>query len=97
MKLASIEIITEVADHPNADRLSLAKVLGYTCIIGKDEFKVGDAVVLIQPDTLLPDKPWATFFKKRGDRVKAMRLRGVFSFGIILPLSVLKEYGEISE
>lgn len=95
MKLASIEIITEVINHPNADKLDLAKVLGYTCIVAKDEFKVGDAVVLIQPDTLLPDKPWAAFFKKRGDRVKAMRLRGVFSFGIILPLSVLENYGEL--
>jgi len=84
MKLASIEIITEINPHPNADRLSLAKVLGYICIVVKDEFKVGDAVVLIQPDTVLPDKPWAEMFKKRGNRVKAMKIRGVFSFGIVM-------------
>jgi len=92
MKLASVEIITEITNHPNADRLSLAKVLGYTCIVVKDEFKVGDAVVLIQPDTVLPDKPWAEMFKKRGTRVKAMKLRGVFSFGIVMsPYTVFAE------
>ena len=84
MKLASIELISEIHPHPNADKLELAKVLGYTCIIEKDRYKVGDAVVLIQPDTVLPDKPWAEMFKKRSSRVRAMKLRGVWSFGIVM-------------
>jgi len=84
MKLASIELISEIKPHPNADKLELAKVLGYTCIVEKGKYKMGDAVVLIQPDTVLPDKPWAEMFKKRGNRVKAMKLRGVYSFGIVM-------------
>ena len=87
MKLASIEIISNIQPHPNADKLDLAKVLGYTCIVEKGKYKVGDAVVLIQPDTVLPDKPWAEVFKKRSNRVKAIRLRGCWSFGIVMPLS----------
>ena len=87
MKLASIEIISDIQPHPNADKLDLAKVLGYTCIVEKDKYKVGDAVVLIQPDTVLPDKPWAEVFKKKSGRVRAIKLRGVFSFGIVMPLS----------
>ena len=87
MKLASIELISEINPHPNADKLDLAKVLGYTCIVEKDRYKAGDAVVLIQPDTVLPDEPWAEMFKKRGNRVKAMKLRGVYSFGIVMPLT----------
>jgi RNA ligase (TIGR02306 family) len=43
--------------------------------------------VLIQPDTVLPDKPWAEMFKKRSSRTKAIKLRNVWSFGIIMPLS----------
>lgn len=89
MKLASIELISEITLHPNADKLELAKVLGYTCIVEKGKFKVNDAVVLIQPDTVLPDKPWADFFKKRSSRVKALRLRGQWSFGIVMPLSTV--------
>jgi len=87
MKLASIELISEIKSHPNADKLELAKVLGYTCIVEKGKYKAGDAVVLIQPDTVLPDEPWAEMFKKRGNRVRAMKLRGVFSFGIVMPIS----------
>jgi RNA ligase (TIGR02306 family) len=87
MKLASIELISEINPHPNADKLDLAKVLGYTCIVEKGKYKAGDAVVLIQPDTVLPDEPWAEMFKKRGNRVRAMKLRGQFSFGIVMPLS----------
>jgi RNA ligase (TIGR02306 family) len=87
MKLASIELISEINPHPNADKLDLAKVLGYTCIVEKGKYKAGDAIVLIQPDTVLPDKPWAEMFKKRGNRVKAMKLRGVYSFGIVMPHS----------
>ena len=84
MKLASIELISEIKPHPNADKLELAKVLGYTCIVEKGKYTAGDAVVLIQPDTVLPDKPWAEMFKKRGNRVKALRLRNIWWFGIVM-------------
>lgn len=84
MKLASIELISDIQPHPNADKLELAKVLGYTCIIEKGRYLAGAAVVLIQPDTVLPDKPWAEVFKKKGNRTKAIKLRGVWSFGIVM-------------
>jgi len=92
MKLASIELIADIQPHPNADKLDLAKVLGYTCIVEKGKYNVGDAVVLIQPDTVLPDKPWAEVFKKKGNRTKAIKLRGVWSFGIVIPQSVVLGY-----
>jgi tRNA-binding EMAP/Myf-like protein len=87
MKLASIELISEINPHPNADKLELAKVLGYTCIVEKGKYKAGDAVVLIQPDTVLPDEPWAEMFKKRSSRTKAIKLRNVWSFGIVMSLT----------
>ena len=97
MKLASIELIADIQPHPNADKLELAKVLGYTCIVEKDKYKVGDAVVLIQPDTVLPDKPWAEVFKKKGNRVKSCKLRGQWSFGIVMPIEILEEHGKLIE
>jgi RNA ligase (TIGR02306 family) len=87
MKLASIETIKSIEKHPNADALDIATVLGYRCIVGRDAFSQGDKVVLIQPDTVLPDEPWAEMFRKRSNRVKACRLRGEWSFGIVMPLS----------
>ena len=96
MKLASIELISDIQPHPNADKLDLAKVLGYTCIVEKGKYNVGDAVVLIQPDTVLPDKSWAEVFKKKSNRVKAIRLRGCWSFGIVMPQSVVLGYNTVN-
>jgi RNA ligase (TIGR02306 family) len=95
MKLASIELISEIRPHPNADKLQLAKVLGYTCIIEKDRYRAGAAIVLIQPDTVLPDKPWAEMFKKRSSRVRAMKLRDVWSFGIVMSPYDICDFGDL--
>lgn len=93
MKLASIETIKSIEKHPNADALDIATVLGYRCIVGRDAFSPGEKVVLIQPDTVLPDEPWAEMFRKRSNRVKACRLRGEWSFGIVMPLSTWPQIG----
>ena len=93
MKLASIEIVKEVNPHPNADRLELAKVLGWQAIIKKGEFRAGDKCVFVVIDTILPDAPWSAFLKD-GDkpiRLRTVKLRGEYSQGLVLPLSVLPE------
>ena len=85
MKLASIETIEEVNPHPNADRLEICKVLGYNVIARKDEHVPGDKVIFIKPDTVLPDDDWAKEYKKYSPkRVKAVKLRGEWSEGIII-------------
>jgi RNA ligase (TIGR02306 family) len=84
MTLASFETIKNLRSHPNADRLEFATVLGYDCLVPKGKFGVGQRVVLIQPDTVLPDRPWTqTYLKFCRTRVKAMKLRGEWSFGIV--------------
>lgn len=93
MKLATIEIIKEINQHPNADRLELAKVLGWQAVVKKGEFKQGDKCVFIVIDTILPDEPWSAFLKD-GDkpiRLRTVKLRGEYSQGLVLPLSVLPE------
>lgn len=89
MKLASIEKVIEVFPHPNADALEFVKVLGYQCIVPKGKWNVGDWCVLIQPDTVLPDAEWAMVYKAKSKRVKAIRLRGEWSFGIVEDLSII--------
>jgi RNA ligase (TIGR02306 family) len=83
MPLASIQKVVAVEKHPNADLLDITQVLNYKCITKRNQFKVGDLVVFIEPDSVLPDKPWATFYNSKSNRVKAIRLRGEWSFGII--------------
>lgn len=83
MSLASIQKVVAVEKHPNADLLDITQVINYKCITKRDQFKVGDLVVFIEPDSVLPDKPWATFYNSKSNRVKAIKLRGEWSFGIV--------------
>jgi RNA ligase (TIGR02306 family) len=83
MKFASIESIMMVSKHPNADALDIVQVLGYKAITKRNEWKVGDLCVFIQPDTVLPDAPWAAMYKAKSNRVKAIKLRGSWSMGIV--------------
>lgn len=97
MKLASIEEITNIKPHPQADRLEIAQVLGWQTVVQKDKFKVGDKIVFIVIDTILPKAPWSEFLadKDRPEkpiRLKTIKLRGEHSQGLVLPLDVLAEH-----
>lgn len=83
MSLASIQSILSVEHHGNADTLDIVKVLGYHCIVKRDQWKVGDLCVFIEPDSVLPEAPWSAFYRAKSSRVKAVRLRGTWSFGVV--------------
>ena len=96
-----VEIERPLEDHPNADRLSLVKIAGYTCISMKNEdgshvYQPGDLVVYVPEAAIVPEyllKP-GFWNDEEGhgmldgvnfDRVKARRLRGIYSQGILFP------------
>ena len=96
MKLASIETVAELKNHSNADRLAIAKILGWQTVVKRDEFKVGDRGVFIVIDTILPRTPWSEFLvdvnrPDRRIRLKTAKIRGEYSQGLFLPISVLPE------
>lgn len=97
MKLATIELIKSIYPHPNADLLEIAEVKNFKCIVKKLMFAPGEKIVFIQPDTVLPDAPWAAFYKAKSSRVKAVKLRGVWSEGIIEKLSGIGIDGNTGE
>ena len=96
-----VEIVEPVENHPNADRLSIARIGGYLCISAKLEdgshrYKQGDLVVYVPEGAVVPEyllKPgfWDEEKGKgilagtKGDRVKAKKLRDIFSQGILFP------------
>ncbi len=84
--------LDEVSKHPDADRLDLARIGGWQVVVGKNRHKAGELVAYIPEQALVPEKLQkilAVEGKLAGskkNRVKAIRLRGVLSQGLILPL-----------
>lgn len=92
MKDATIEIIAAINPHPNADRLELATILGYQCVVQKGLYKGGETIVYIRPDSVLPIEKWTEDYRKYSPkRIKAVKLRDEWSEGIIVPFEILPE------
>lgn len=82
--------IKEVLPHSNAERLEIVPVDGWQAVVKKGQFTPGDRAVYIQPDYTVPTaRPEFSFLAKEGrdrHRLKAVRLRGTLSFGLLIPL-----------
>jgi len=89
MKLASIQIITDIRPIEGADRIEAATVLGYQTVVKKGEFRPGDHCVWHEPDTVAAERPEYEFLRKQGFRLKVSRFKGQVSQGLALPLTVL--------
>jgi RNA ligase (TIGR02306 family) len=82
--------IDDVLNHPNADRLSIAVVKGWNCVVGKDSFKAGDIAVYIPIDAVLPPELEAKLFppdskiKLHNSRIKTIKIRGAISQGLLV-------------
>lgn len=80
--------VGDVTKHPNADTLSIADVEGYPVIVRTGEFTTGDLAIYIPVDAIVPDTPPFAFLAGHR-RIKAKKLRGVFSMGLLQPMSLL--------
>ncbi len=85
--------IGKVGKHPHADKLEITQVLGnYPCIMAKGQFKPGDLAAYVPVDTMVPVADARFAFlgadlsaEKTHARVKAKKLRGIFSMGLLVP------------
>ena len=98
-KLASIREVSAIDAIPGADKIEVATVDGWKCVIRKGEFAVGDTVIYCEIDSFLPIRDEFEFlrkssFKQMGDeegfRLRTVKLRGQVSQGLLLPVSLLK-------
>lgn len=80
-----VEVIRvgQVTPHPNADRLETTMVGGYPVCFAKGEYKPGDLAVYVPVDSVVPDNDTRWSFLDGHTRIKAKRLRGVFSMGLL--------------
>ena len=88
-KLASVQEISEILEHPNADSLAIARVLGWKVCVKKGEFKAGDKCVYCEVDSVLPERPEFEFLRSKHFRIKTIRLRQIVSQGIVFSTSIL--------
>lgn len=100
----SVDIVTikSIEKHENADTLSICKIYDYNVIVKNGQFKVGDKAVYIPVDSVLPSENQYAFVwenkpnpSPKQRRVRAKRLRGVFSEGLLMPIDdTLKDIPE---
>lgn len=90
-KLASIKKIGALSPIEGRDRIELATIDGWSVIVKKGEFQVGDSCVYIEIDSVLPEKPEFEFLRSRGFRIKTLRMAGCISQGIVFPLTILPD------
>lgn len=99
-KLASIQKILNIRPIEGADKIEVATILGWECIVMKNEFKVGDLVCYFEIDSLIPLEEKFKFLEKFcatkkndddsiGYRIKTIRMRKQISQGLVLPCSIL--------
>lgn len=85
--------------HPNADSLSIGKVGSYQVVVQKGLYNDGDDVVFAPEKSVLTGAIKDEFEKylvgPNKDRVKAVRLRGEISSGIIIPIHLVPNFNSI--
>ena len=76
-KLASIQRIWYIEPIEGADRIELAHVLGWQCVVNKGQFKPMDKAVYFEVDSFLPVRPEFEFL--RANSYKTQYFRWVLS------------------
>lgn len=106
-KLVSVRTISDIAPIEGADKIEQVSIDGWIVVAQKGIHSVGDTVLYFEIDSFLPstDPRFESFMKFGtrtfngviGHRVKTVRLRGVYSQGIIMPLVEFPEIVELIE
>lgn len=86
----TLERAKNVRKHPDADRLILVDILGWT-VVTQPGIQEDDLVIYFPIDSVLPAHLEAHIFsadskvKLAGGRIKTIRLRGEYSQGLVVP------------
>lgn len=90
--------IEEIKPIEGADNIELSTIGGWNCVIKKGEYKPGDLVVVATTDAVIPqalsDAIGVTSYLRKGQRVRTVKLRGVYSECLIIPTPKSSKYTE---
>jgi len=114
-KLVTVKTIDQITPIPDADRIEVARIDGWNVVVGKDQHHVGEKVAFFEIDSFLrEDLPRFEQFQSRGQKamevegvelrghvLKTIKLRGVYSQGLIMSLEAVgfnpSEVAELTE
>jgi RNA ligase (TIGR02306 family) len=85
--------INEVKAIEGADNIELVVAGGWNAITKKGEFKAGDETIIATTDAVIPEslseEMGVTNYLRKGNRVRTVKLRGVYSECLIIPMKHL--------
>ena len=85
-----ISKIIEIKEIPGADNIEQIFIQGWSCISKKGEYKLGDLVCIATTDAVIPEElsqaMGVTNYLRKGTRIRTVKLRGVYSECLIIPL-----------
>ena len=90
-----IALINEIKPIEGADNIEQIVVGGWNCIAQKNTYKVNDFVIVATTDAVIPvelsDAMNVTNYLRKGQRVRTVKLRGVYSECLLIPLKFNKQ------
>ena len=99
-----VGVIGEIRPIEGADNIELAMVGGWQAITKKGEYEVGNKVVIATTDAVIPvelsDLMGVTGYLRKGQRVRTVKLRGVYSECLIMSkntIPALRKHPTIAE
>lgn len=85
MSTFEVKVVPVILEnHPTADLLSIVRVDGYTVCVRTEDWKDKNIGCFIPPDSIVPSTPMFDFLGNN-KLIKAKKLRGIGSFGLLVP------------
>jgi RNA ligase (TIGR02306 family) len=84
--------INEIKPIEGADKIELAVVGGWNCVIQKGQYAEGGLVIVATTDAVIPqelsDAMNVTSYLRKGQRVRTVKLKGIYSECLIIPFNM---------
>jgi len=86
--------VNEIIPIEGADNIELLEVSGWNCVSKKGAHTVGELITVATVDAVIPEdmseRLGVTGYLRKGSRVRTVKLKGVFSECLLIPLSETK-------
>lgn len=85
--------ISYLSPIEGADKIELATINGWNCIVPKGMYQSGDLCIIAVTDAVIPEKLAEKLnisnYLRNGNRVRTIKLKGVYSECLLMPTSLL--------